>query len=184
MKNNKKYEKKDQRSLSGRNSRVWKIGILFAAIFLLCTAGAEAEAASQAADVKDGSYEVSVDMEGGSGRASISSPCQVEVRDGSSYATIVWSSSHYDYMIVDGEKYLPINTEGNSTFEIPVLVYDEAMEVIADTTAMSTPHEIEYSLTFHSEDLKSGMGWEIYPVLILGILVIAAAIYTILRKRG
>ena len=35
-------------------------------------------------------------------------------------ATIVWSSPNYDYMIVDGEKYLPTNTEGNSTFEIPV----------------------------------------------------------------
>ena len=63
-------------------------------------------------------------------------------------ATIVWSSPNYDYMIVDSEKYLPTNTEGNSTFEIPVAALDTALDVTADTVAMSTPHEIEYTLTF------------------------------------
>ena len=47
------------------------------------------------------------------------------------------SMSNYDYMIVDGEKYLPTNEEGmNSVFEIPILTLDEAMPVVADTTAM------------------------------------------------
>ncbi|MFR6378865.1 MAG: hypothetical protein ACLUNZ_02580 [Evtepia sp.] len=35
-------------------------------------------------------------------------------------ATIEWSSSNYDYMKVDDVQYDPVNTEGNSTFEIPV----------------------------------------------------------------
>ena len=69
-------------------------------------------------------------------------------------ATIVWSSPNYDYMLVDGEKYLPTNTEGNSTFEIPVSALDTALDVTADTVAMSTPHEIEYTLTFDSASLK------------------------------
>ena len=69
------------------------------------------------------------------------------VKDGKATATIVWSSEYYDYMIVDGEKYEPINEEGNSTFEIPVLKLNEPFKVIADTTAMSEPHEIEYKLT-------------------------------------
>ena len=70
------------------------------------------------------------------------------VADGKMTATIVWSSPNYDYMIVDGEKYLPTNTEGNSTFEIPVSALGVPLSVVADTVAMSTPHEIEYTLTF------------------------------------
>ena len=76
------------------------------------------------------------------------------VADGKMTATIVWSSPNYDYMLVDGEKYLPTNTEGNSTFEIPVAALDTALDVTADTVAMSTPHEIEYTLTFDSASLK------------------------------
>ena len=57
-------------------------------------------------------------------------------------------------MIVDEEKYLPVNTEGNSVFEIPVLIVDADMTVYADTTAMSTPHEIEYALRFDSSSVQ------------------------------
>ena len=69
-------------------------------------------------------------------------------------ASIEWSSPHYDYMIVDGTKYEPVNTEGNSVFEIPVSELDKELTVIADTTAMSKPHEIEYVLNFKSSTLK------------------------------
>lgn len=58
-------------------------------------------------------------------------------------------------MLIDGEKYLPINTEGNSTFEIPVAALDTALAVTADTVAMSTPHEIDYTLTFASATLAA-----------------------------
>lgn len=51
-------------------------------------------------------------------------------------------------MIVDGEKLLPVNTEGNSEFEIKVSKIPCSIDVIADTVAMSKPHEIEYNLTF------------------------------------
>ena len=68
--------------------------------------------------------------------------------------TIIWSSQNYDYMIVDGEKYEPVNKDGNSTFEIPVTVFDTEMEVTADTVAMSTPHEIDYTLNFDSSSMK------------------------------
>ena len=96
----------------------------------------------------DGKYTCSVTLEGGSGKASVDSPAALTVADGKMTATIVWSSPNYDYMIVDGEKYLPTNTEGNSTFEIPVAALDTALSVTADTVAMSKPHEIEYTLTF------------------------------------
>ena len=96
----------------------------------------------------DGSYTCEVTLEGGSGRATLDIPAALTVADGKMTATIVWSSPNYDYMIVDGEKYLPTNTEGNSTFEIPVSALGVPLSVVADTVAMSTPHEIEYTLTF------------------------------------
>ena len=102
----------------------------------------------------DGTYTCEVTLEGGSGRATVESPAALTVADGKMTATIVWSSPNYDYMLVDGEKYLPTNTEGNSTFEIPVAALDAALDVTADTVAMSTPHEIEYTLTFDSASLK------------------------------
>ena len=114
-------------------------------------------AAEKAADAEvpaDGSYTCEVTLEGGSGRATVESPAALTVADGKMTAAIVWSSPNYDYMIVDGEKYLPTNTEGNSTFEIPVAALDTALTVTADTIAMSTPHEIEYTLTFAADSLK------------------------------
>ena len=114
-------------------------------------------AAEKAADAEvpaDGSYTCEVTLEGGSGRATVESPAALTVADGKMTAAIVWSSPNYDYMIVDGEKYLPTNTEGNSTFEIPVAALDTALTVTADTVAMSTPHEIEYTLTFAADSLK------------------------------
>ena len=75
--------------------------------------------------------------------------------NGAATASIVWSSSNYDYMKVDGVRYDCVNTEGNSAFEIPVIGFDYKMPVLADTTAMSTPHEIEYTLTFDSATLAA-----------------------------
>ena len=105
--------------------------------------------------VEDGSYTIELTMEGGSGRASIQSPAQITVADGAATATLEWSSPNYDYMLVNGEKYLPVNTEGNSVFEVPVEALDAPLTMIGDTVAMSTPHEVEYTVTFHSETLES-----------------------------
>lgn len=109
---------------------------------------AEPKAEATAETPADGAYNVNVVLEGGSGRATVDSPAALTVADGKMTATIVWSSPNYDYMIVDGEKYLPTNTEGNSTFVIPVAALGTPLSVTADTVAMSTPHEIEYTLTF------------------------------------
>lgn len=104
--------------------------------------------------LEDGTYTIDLTFEGGSGKAEVYSPATVTVSGESVTATIQWSSPNYDYMIVDGEKYLPVNTEGNSVFEIPVLTFDEPMDVIGDTVAMSKPYEIAYTLTFLSDTIK------------------------------
>ena len=98
----------------------------------------------------DGEYSVEVTLGGGSGRASVQSPCRLRVENGVCTAEIVWGSANYDYMRLDDEVYLPVNTEGNSVFWIPVAAFDRSLPVIADTTAMSQPHEIEYTLCFDS----------------------------------
>ena len=100
--------------------------------------------------IKDGEYNVDVKLEGGSGKASVVSPAKLTVKDGKAAAEIIWSSNKYDYMIVDDEKILPVSTEEFSIFEIPVTGFDYKMPVKADTTAMSTSHEIEYTLFFDS----------------------------------
>ena len=111
--------------------------------------------AKSAVDLEDGSYTAEVTLEGGSGRASIESPATLTVKDGKVTASIVWSSPNYDYMIVDGKKLFPVNTEGNSVFEITVASFDTELDVIADTVAMSKPHVIEYTLAFDSSTIKT-----------------------------
>ena len=111
-------------------------------------------ATAESLGLEDGSYTVEVQLEGGSGRASVESPAAVRVENGAAYATVVWGSSNYDYMRVGEEKLLPVNTEGNSAFEIPVAAFDWKLTVYGDTTAMSTPHEIAYSLYFDSATLE------------------------------
>ena len=104
---------------------------------------------NDAVSLEDGTYSMGITFAGGSGKAEILSPVSVTVAGGKAMATVQWNSPNYDYMIVNGEKYLPVNTEGDSIFEIPVLIFDEPMDIIGDTVAMSKPHEIEYTLTFH-----------------------------------
>ena len=143
-------------------------------------------------NLDDGVYNMDVTLSGGSGRASVSSPAKVTVADGMATAELVWSSSNYDYMIVNGQKYLPTNAEGNSAFEIPVMCFDKEMTVMADTTAMSTPHEVEYALVFTQESAKlldnkevsEGMDWNlVFLILIAAITGATVAIYGTSRKK-
>ena len=107
-------------------------------------------------NLADGAYTVEVALAGGSGKASVESPAKLTVSDGACVATIVWSSSNYDFMVTaDGNQLDPVNTEGNSTFEVPVTGFDFPMPVQADTTAMSKPYLIDYTLTFDSASIRS-----------------------------
>ena len=103
----------------------------------------------------NGVYSVEVTLYGGTGRASVTSPAELTVTGGVPEAVIEWSSPNYDYMRIGEEIYLPVNTEGNSVFVIPVAWFDRPMPVSADTTAMSEPHEIAYRLVFDSASLQA-----------------------------
>ena len=101
----------------------------------------------------NGAYSVEVTLSGGTGRAEIASPAELVSENGELMARIVWSSPFYEYMLVNGERYEPLQDEGNSTFLIPI-VLDEEMKVSASTIAMSQPYLIDYSLYFDSATIK------------------------------
>ena len=116
---------------------------------------AQAEAAAQMLaekheklTVADGTYQVNVTLSGGSGRAKIASPTELTVKDGRATAKIVWSSDKYDYMEVEGIRFTPEIQNGHSVFMVPVTELDKPLAMVGDTTAMSTPHAIDYQLTF------------------------------------
>ncbi len=138
---------------------MWIMRKLFGTVILIfiisllstgCASHAEADSPPQG----DGTYAVGVTLEGGSGKASVASPCKITVSGSTVTARIEFSSPHYDYVLLDGEKYLPVNTEGNSVFELPVPSLEEPCAITADTTAMSTPHEIDYVLSFDPASMQ------------------------------
>lgn len=109
---------------------------------------------SELSEIPDGSYWIRVSMTGGSGRASISSPTGFYVKDGQATADIHWSSASYDYMKLDGVRYDAFtDAAGHSAMTIPVSALNTAIPVLADTTAMSKPYEIEYQLSFDGSAL-------------------------------
>ncbi|MCD8241689.1 MAG: hypothetical protein LUD73_04710 [Lachnospiraceae bacterium] len=168
---------------------IWILTAAFAILLVWTPLTVRAEAPEAAwIEMEDGEYAIDVAMEGGSGKVTISSPAILIVEDGRAYARIEWSSTHYDYMKVGDETYYPINEDGGySTFEIPITVFNEAMTVIGDTTAMSTPHEVEYTLVFESDSITSRSQTPqaaAQRVVYMAIAIIAVcAVVSIIKKR-
>ena len=136
----------------------------------------------QSCALKDGSYTIGVKLSGGSGKASVKSPAAMRVKDGLPLARIEWSSPNYDYMILNGEKILPLANEQNSVFELPVLVFDKPMSVFADTRSMSTPHEILYQLEF-SLSTAEQKGSMTFALVIAAIFLLTVALVLFLVMR-
>ena len=125
----------------------------YVAFVIVLIMAVTALAGCDAKEITDGVYTAEVTLTGGSGRATVESPAKVMIADGKATATIVWSSPFYEYMLIGETQYDPIQAEGNSTFEIPI-VLDEDMAVSASTVAMSQPHLVDYTLHFDSKTLK------------------------------
>ena len=147
--------------------------LLIVVVIMLTLRPAIALAATTA---MDGQYTIEVTLAGGSGRATVESPAKLAVEGGTMTAVIIWNSPHYDFMLVDGTCYYPVNTKGNSTFEIPVSALDEDIPVSAETTAMSEPHVIDYTLRFDSSSLKTaGNGQTVMIIVIISAAIVLAA---------
>lgn len=137
---------------------------------------------------KDGVYTIEVALSGGSGKASITTPARLTVVNGKMTLEVEWSSNKYDLMIVGGENYLPVSTEGNSVFMIPVSSVDSPLAVQAETLAMSEPHLIDYEIIFDTSSVKgNGESGSSLPLIIgASIVIICAAVAAVMisRKKG
>lgn len=123
--------------------------LLFISILVICEILVTSCGVQEVTSIVEAPQMVDITFVGGSGKAHVESPVKVVTRDGKTFATLVWSSKNYDYVIVDGEKYLNENEGGASTFTVPVANLDEPFVFIADTLAMSQPHEIEYTIIWN-----------------------------------
>ena len=81
---------------------------------------------------------------GGTGKVNITCS-QITISGGQAYATITFSSPHYQYVKANGSTYYPTAQGGSTTFTIPVEL-NKNNKIIGMTTAMSQPHEITYSI--------------------------------------
>ena len=142
-------------ALSAKKQEWYGRTLVFRADSLPDTAFKEARyATAESLKLEDGEYNIDVKLEGGSGKASVESPAKLTVKDGKATAKIVWSSDKYDKMVVNYLEYTPEIADGHSVFEIPVGGFDYKMHIEAETTAMSEPHMIEYTLYFDSSTIK------------------------------
>lgn len=110
------------------------------------TAAAEKTASET---MQDGTYVPAMfTVQGGTGKVTITCP-EVTITGGKAEARIEFSSPHYECVKVNGVQYDAENAgeenRKNSVFRIPVIL-DQEMTIIGLTTAMSRPHEIEYTL--------------------------------------
>ncbi|MCR4713920.1 MAG: hypothetical protein K5751_06010 [Treponemataceae bacterium] len=125
-----------------------KKGVVFAFFALMTVLLLSSFTGADGKALGDGTYSVDVEFDGGTGKAKILSPAVLVVKDGEAVVTVTWSSKNYDYMIVDGVKYMNLTPGKASSFSFPVAQLGKEMDVIGDSVAMSKPHEIEYKLTF------------------------------------
>ena len=109
----------------------------------LCLALLGTGAMGEASGLPEGEYAPDgFTFSGGTGKVTISCP-KLSVAQGAVTATLVFSSPNYPKLTVDGVEYTAAHEEKNSVFEIPARV-NEDMTVVGTTTAMSTPHDVEY----------------------------------------
>lgn len=142
-------------ALSAKKQEWYDRTLVFRADSLPDTAFKEARyATAESLGLEDGEYTVQVELEGGSGKASIESPAKIIVEGGRAVAQIIWSSDKYDLMVAGYLEYSPEIKDGHSVFEIPVTGFDYKMPVQAETTAMSEPHMIDYTLYFDSSTIE------------------------------
>lgn len=103
----------------------------------------------------DGSYLADVVLEG-SGSVEAVSPVEITVKDGAASGRLVLTSDKYDYAKVDGQQYDAEKTDEGVSFEIPVTVFDRAIPIVLDSTAIAGMQvEQDFTLTVDSASLKA-----------------------------
>ena len=122
------------------------IAVVSSLIMILCMSSV-----AFAANPVDGSYQISVGLEGGTGKMKVES-CTLNVSGGSMSAHIVLSSTGYTWLQINGTQYTNEAPAGSkSTFTVPVSALDTPIPVTGETVTMSEPHQIDYTFTFSSQ---------------------------------
>ena len=107
--------------------------------------------------LEDGTYKPDGFLwSGGTGKVDITCS-QIRISGGQAYATIAFSSSHYQYVKANGSTYYPTSQGSSTTFEIPVEL-NKNNKIIGMTTAMSQAHEITYSIFVYLAGAQAAEG--------------------------
>ena len=95
--------------------------------------------------LKDGVYTPDrFTWSGGTGKVQITCN-KVTIKNGQAYATLVFSSDHYQYVKANGNKYYTTKGGGAATVVIPVAL-NQNNKILGMTDKMSVAHEIEYTI--------------------------------------
>ena len=89
---------------------------------------------------------------GGSGKVELSCPEITVCGDGTYVATVVFSSPHYTVARIGEETFESVVAGKTSAFQLPIQP-NVATQIYATTTAMSQPHEIEYTVFIRLDSL-------------------------------
>ena len=112
---------------------------------------AEAWKETAGVELADGEYLADVSLEGG--KAKLLTPALMTVEGGEVRATLVFGTTKIDYVLVDGEKYLPEENENGVAFTVPVAGFDRGLSIIVDSTAIKPATEVGYTVTFDSASI-------------------------------
>ena len=109
---------------------------------------------AESLSLEDGRYTCHAALNG-PGKTALAETAYITVRDHQVTADIVFSTRKIDYVIVDGEKYLPTSTENGAAFTVPVMAFDLPLTVTVDSTAIKPAAEVTYTMTFDSSSLAA-----------------------------
>lgn len=105
--------------------------------------------------LKDGVYTPDrFTWSGGTGKVQITCN-KVTIQNGQAYATLVFSSDHYQYVKANGNKYYTAKGGGSATAVIPVAL-NQNNKIIGMTDKMSVAHEIEYTIFIYLAAANGG----------------------------
>lgn len=105
--------------------------------------------------LKDGVYTPDrFTWSGGTGKVQITCN-KVTIQNGQAYATLVFSSDHYQYVKANGNKYYTTKGGGSATAVIPVAL-NQNIKIIGMTDKMSVAHEIEYTIFIYLAAANGG----------------------------
>lgn len=117
---------------------------------------------SLAATYQDGTYSVPVSLSGGSGRNTVVSPCTVTVSGGQIHATVIFSKvskkepPEYTYLTTSlGTVYpQPYDSYSQVFYNVPIAGLGN-VNISMETTKMSTPYTLNYTLHFDASAIPT-----------------------------